>query len=63
MLVLTRRIGETVMIGDAIAVRILGIAGDQVRVGIEAPRHVPVHRLEVFQQIEAANTIHEGTGA
>lgn len=60
MLVLTRRIGETVMIGRDIAVRILGVDANQVRIGIEAPKHVPVHRLEVFQQIEAANATDAG---
>lgn len=52
MLILTRRIGETVNIGDDIQVTILGIKGTQVRVGIIAPREVPVHREEIYERIK-----------
>lgn len=52
MLILTRRIGETVVIGDDIEVTVLNVKGNQVRVGIEAPKDVPVHREEVRQRIE-----------
>ena len=55
MLVLSRRIGESVVVGTDVVVTILEVRGDIVRVGIEAPRDVPVHRKEVFEAIEAAN--------
>jgi carbon storage regulator len=51
MLVLTREIGETFNIGDDITVKVLGIAGNQVRLGIDAPQHVRIHRAEVFRRI------------
>lgn len=51
MLVLTRRLAETVMIGDEISVTILGIKGNQVRIGIQAPEHIGVHRDEIYQRI------------
>jgi len=51
MLILTRRVGETLMIGDAVTVTILGVKGNQVRVGINAPKDVAVHREEIFQKI------------
>lgn len=51
MLVLTRRIGETVMIGTEITATILGVAGNQVRIGINAPKDVEVHREEIFNKI------------
>ncbi|HYC09619.1 MAG TPA: carbon storage regulator CsrA, partial [Steroidobacteraceae bacterium] len=46
MLILTRRVGETVMIGDDVTITVLGVKGNQVRVGINAPKHVAVHREE-----------------
>lgn len=55
MLVLTRRKGESIMIGSDVSVTILDVRGDQVRVGIDAPRSVKVHREEVYQQVAAAN--------
>ncbi len=55
MLVLSRRIGESVVIGHDVVVTILEVRGDVVRVGIDAPRHVQVHRHEVYLEIEAAN--------
>lgn len=51
MLILTRRVTESLMIGNDITVTILGIKGNQVRVGIQAPRELPVHREEVFHRI------------
>ena len=55
MLVLTRRVGESVVIGDSIVVTILEVRGDVIRVGIDAPREVKVHRSEVYAAIEEAN--------
>ena len=52
MLILTRRVGETLMIGDQITVTVLGVKGNQVRVGISAPKDVSVHREEIFQRIK-----------
>lgn len=51
MLVLMRRIGETLVIGDDVTVTVLGIKGNQVRIGINAPKKVPVHREEVYERI------------
>ena len=51
MLILTRRVNETLNIGDDIQVTVLGVKGNQVRIGIDAPRDVPVHREEIYQQI------------
>jgi carbon storage regulator len=52
MLILTRRVGETVMIGDEVTVTVLGVKGNQVRVGINAPKNVAVHREEIFERIK-----------
>ncbi len=52
MLILTRRIGETVMIGDDVVVTVLGVKGNQVRIGVKAPRNVTVHREEIFERIK-----------
>ena len=52
MLILTRRIGETLMIGDDVTVTVLGVKGTQVRVGINAPKDVPVHREEIFDRVK-----------
>lgn len=55
MLVLTRAANQSIMIGTDIVVTVLDVRGDQVRIGVRAPRSVPVHREEVFAQLEAAN--------
>lgn len=52
MLILTRRVGETVVVGDEVTVTVLGIKGNQVRWGINAPRNVAVHREEIFERIK-----------
>jgi carbon storage regulator len=52
MLILTRRVGETVMIGDNVTVTVLGVKGNQVRLGVNAPRDVAVHREEIFERIQ-----------
>jgi carbon storage regulator len=53
MLILTRRVGETVMIGEEVSVTVLGVKGNQVRVGINAPKNVAVHREEIFERIKS----------
>jgi carbon storage regulator len=52
MLILTRRVGETLCIGDEIEVTILGVKGNQIRVGVNAPEVMPVHREEVYERIK-----------
>jgi len=68
MLILTRRVGETLMVGDEVTITVLGVKGNQVRIGVNAPKDVSVHREEIYQriqrekmaQLEAA--LHEKTG-
>ena len=64
MLILTRRVGETVMIGSDVTVTVLGVKGNQVRVGVNAPRDVAVHREEIFERIkreeQAGHAAHGG---
>jgi carbon storage regulator len=52
MLILTRRVGETLMIGEEVTVTVLGVKGNQVRIGVNAPKHVAVHREEIFERIK-----------
>ena len=52
MLILTRRVGETLMIGDNVTVTVLRVKGNQVRLGVSAPKDVSVHREEIFQRIQ-----------
>lgn len=60
MLILTRRVGETLKIGDDVNVTVLGVKGNQVRIGVDAPKHVSVHREEIYERIHKENQAAEG---
>ena len=53
MLILTRRVGESLMVGDEVTVTVLGVKGNQVRIGVNAPKEVSVHRQEIYERIQA----------
>ena len=55
MLILTRRVGETLMVGDDVTVTVLGVKGNQVRIGVNAPKDVAVHREEIYERIRKEN--------
>lgn len=57
MLILTRRIGETLMVGDEVTVTVLGVKGGQIRIGIDAPKEVEVHREEIYKKIQAEKNL------
>lgn len=57
MLILTRKVGETIMIGEDVVVKVLGVRSGQVKIGVQAPKELPVHRHEIFERIKA-----EGNG-
>jgi len=61
MLILTRRVGETLMIGDEVTVNVLGVKGNQVRIGVNAPKEVAVHREEIYERIKAEEQQRNGT--
>jgi carbon storage regulator len=62
VLVLTREVGQSIVIGNNVRITVVQVRGDQARIGIDAPREVPVHRLEVFEELQGANTSASGTG-
>ena len=61
MLILTRRMNETLMVGDDVRVTVLGINGNQVRIGVQAPRHIPVHRQEIYEKIKKEESSDSGS--
>ncbi len=62
MLILTRRVGETLMVGDDVTVTVLGVKGNQVRIGVNAPKEVSVHREEIYMRIQAEKNVQGASG-
>ena len=61
MLILTRRVGETLIIGDEVSVTVLAVKGNQIRIGVEAPKEVSIHREEIYQRIQLEGQRNDGT--
>ena len=61
MLILTRRVSESLMIGDDVTITVLGVKGNQVRLGVNAPKDVAVHREEIYERIRAENVAEDST--
>lgn len=61
MLILTRRVGETLMVGDEVTVTVLGVKGNQVRIGVNAPKDVSVHREEIYLRIQQESEPNEAS--
>lgn len=62
MLILTRRISESIIIGDDVKITVLGVKGNQVRIGIDAPKHLSVHREEIYERIKSEAGGNKGGG-
>ena len=63
MLILTRRIGATLMVGDEVQITVLGVKGSQVRIGVNAPREIAVHREEIYQKIQREKELNSTSAA